>query len=693
MSLNDILSTAVSGLTASQSAMRTVANNIANVNTAGYARERIGLTTATAGGRITGVLAGEPSRVADRFLESTVYNRTANAAWSNSAASYLNQMESLLGGVGVESNLTSRLDSIADAATKMSSLQGSPQSIAQFTSNISQMLDGLGEINRDAKQLQSNAESEIIQTVDRINSLLKQIDTLNDGIAQKNALGQSVSGSENQRAAALEELTGLMQVKVREQTDGRVIIEADSGQVLLDKRLRQFSYTKGVGASQPVYHDIDIRFANDDGTPGASTGDTIGSPSIGGKLGALINVRDNLLPGFQDDIATMASGLSETLNAASNASSTVPPPTSMTGRDTGLTSADRLGFTGKAIFAVTDSAGKLVARTTIDFDTLGAGATVNDAVTAINAGLAGSATASFADGRLTINANATGNGVVVAQDPTTGSSRANLGFSHYFGLNDLVTTDNGAVPSGLKGSDLAGFTAGQTADIVLRDTSGRPLAKHSFTATGTETLNDIVTQLNGGTLSNYGSFAIDSRGRLAFTADAAYSGTSLRIPADGTSRFGTGLSLSALAGQTGTTPASVSTDMLADPAKLPLAKLQLGATVGQQALGAGDFSGSLNFIDSLQNTLDLARNGPTSIAKFAATLMATTASNAAQANTQLDASTARLSDATQRRDNFAGVNVDEELAQLVVFQNSYSASARVMTTANQMYDSLLAMVG
>ncbi|HEX7852874.1 MAG TPA: flagellar hook-associated protein FlgK [Sphingobium sp.] len=692
MSLNDILSTAVSGLAASQGVMRTVANNIANANTAGYARERVALSTTTAGGRITGVLAGEPSRVADRFLESTVYSRTASASWSDSAASYLNQMESLLGGVGVGSNLTSRLDSIADAATKMSSLQGSPQSIAQFTGNVSQMLDGLKEIQGDAKQLQSNAESEIIQTVDRINTLLKQVDTLNDGIAQKRGLGQSTSGSENQRAAALEELTGLMQVKVREQPDGRVTIEADSGQVLLDKRLRQLSYVKGVGASQPVYGAIDIRFADDDGTLGASTGDKINSPAIGGKLGSLINVRDNLLPDFQDDVGTMVSGLSEALNSASNAGSTVPPPASMTGRDTGLTGADRLGFTGKAVFAVTDSTGKLVASTTVDFDALGAGATVDDAVAAINAGLAGSGTASFANGRLTISAAATGNGVVVAQDPTTGTNRAGLGFSHYFGLNDIVTTDAGAVPSGLIGSDAAGFAAGQTAEIVLRDASGRPLATHSFTATGTETLDDIVTQLNGGSLGAYGRFAIDSRGRLAFTADTAYAGASMRIPTDTTSRYGTGLSLSALAGQTDPSAASVRADMLADPTKLPLAKLQLGAGVGQQALGAGDFSGSLNFIDSLNSTIDLARNGPSSIAKFAATLMATTASNAAQANTELDASKARLSDATQRRDNFAGVNVDEELAQLVVFQNSYSAAARVMTTANQMYDSLLAMV-
>ena len=40
----------------------------------------------------------------------------------------------------------------------------------------------------------------------------------------------------------------------------------------------------------------------------------------------------------------------------------------------------------------------------------------------------------------------------------------------------------------------------------------------------------------------------------------------------------------------------------------------------------------------------------------------------------------------------SGVNVDEELAQMVVLQNSYSAAARVLTTVSSMYVALLNMV-
>ena len=43
-----------------------------------------------------------------------------------------------------------------------------------------------------------------------------------------------------------------------------------------------------------------------------------------------------------------------------------------------------------------------------------------------------------------------------------------------------------------------------------------------------------------------------------------------------------------------------------------------------------------------------------------------------------------------RRENLSGVNLDEELANLIIYQQSYNAAARMITTANQMYDTLLA---
>jgi flagellar hook-associated protein 1 FlgK len=75
VSINSILSSAMSGLAASQAGMQTVSTNIANVNTPGYARQKLAQSASVAGGNVNGVVIGEPARVADKFLENAVYDR------------------------------------------------------------------------------------------------------------------------------------------------------------------------------------------------------------------------------------------------------------------------------------------------------------------------------------------------------------------------------------------------------------------------------------------------------------------------------------------------------------------------------------------------------------------------------------------------------------------------------------------
>lgn len=697
MSLNQILNSAMSGLSASQSGMATVSNNIANVNTAGYARQKPTITTGVAGGKVNGVVVGEPSRVADKFLENAVYQRAGNAGRSDATSNYLDRLQSLLGSTDSKSGIAARLTAISTSVSQIASLQGSAQSIALFTGNVSDSIAGINQLQKDVSNLQADVESEVSDTVDRANVLLKKIHDLNSEVARLQGLGKSVSGPADERMSALEELSGLMDVTVREQSDGRVTIDSASGQVLLDKRLRQLSYPSGAAASQATYPAIDIRFASDSGVMGASTGEKIDSTAVGGKLGGLLDIRDRALPNFSEQLGQLFSGLAGALNKVANEGTTMPPPQTLTGQANGLTGSDRLGFTGKATFAVVAKDGTLVSKTTIDFDALGPTATVDDAIAAINAGLAPDGNASFTDGVLSLSSTSSANGIAIAQDPTTPSNRAGAGFSQFFGLNNLVRSDTSPLtPSGFTASDPHGFGTGETAQIVLRDPTGKVLTQYTLTGSTGSTWGDLVSELNASPLSAYGSFKLDDKGRIQFDSNTASAGSTISIPSDSTNRSGTGLSFSALSGLTGAasglSSAEVPANILADPTKLPLALLQLDAAVGEKAIGSGDIRNVSGFVDALSGAVDFGKDGNASIGNFANRLLGGIGSQASLAKTNHTDASSRLSDALDRRDSFSGVNVDEELAQMVVLQNSYSAAARVMTTASDMYDTLLGMI-
>ncbi|MDV3457426.1 flagellar basal body rod C-terminal domain-containing protein [Sphingomonas sp. HF-S4] len=698
MSLNNILGSAVSGLAAAQAGLKSVSNNIANVGVSGYARERVNLSTGVVSGQVSGVKVGEPSRVADRFLEANVYRRAGDYGRADVTAGYLDRLQSLLGQPGAASGLPARLDAITSSAVAMTGSQSSAQTVAVFTADVQDAIDSMQQLTSDVDGLRGDVESEVGYSVDKINSLLKRIHDLNTTVASATGQGRNVGGAADQRMTAIEELSSLISVNVRDQPDGRVSIETANGATLLDKKLRQLNYPNaGLGTSQPVYPTIEIRFAEDSGAMGAATGEKLDSAAVGGKLGGLLDLRDRALPAFSEQMGVLFSGLSEALNAVSNAGSTVPPPASLDGRQTGLVGGDRLGFTGAATFAVTKADGTLVAKTSVNFDTMPAGATVNDMVAAINAGLGGAGTATFTDGKLSIKANGAGNGVVVAQNETNPSARGGVGVSQYFGLNDFVRSDSSTlVPSGLAAGDPHGFAAGETTQIVLRDATGRALTNYTLTPAAGGTVGDLVTQLNASPLGDFGAFSLDDRGRMRFEPTASLSGATLSIPSDSTDRFGTGRGFSALLGLTGTSSglgnAQVRPDVLASPAKLPLARFQDNAAVGAKALGAGDTRGATDFVNKLAGSLDLGKDGTTTIERFSSLLLGRTGLEASQAKGNLLDASARRDDAVNRRDSFSGVNIDEELAQMVVLQNSYSAAARVISTASEMYDTLLNMV-
>ncbi|GGO96924.1 flagellar hook-associated protein FlgK [Stakelama pacifica] len=699
MSLNDILGSALSGLGASQAGLRTVSTNIANVGTPGYARERVSQSAGVTAGRVSGVVVSQAERVADRFLEATAYQRATEVGMSDARSSYLDRMQALLGTPGAESGLPARLDAISSAAITMTGSLGGDQNQANFVSKASDSISAMQQLDSDVDALTRDADQEVGFTVERINSLLSRIYDLNATVSRLDGLGKTSAGSVDQRNAAVEELSGLIAVNVRLQPNGRVNIDTAGGAPLIDGRLRLLSYPNGgAGSSAPVRPGIDIRMTDADGNISTPTGDRIESSAAGGKLGGLLDLRDRTLPGVREQIGSLFAGLARTMNQASNAASAVPAPSELVGARTSLAGTDRLGFTGNTIFAVTDSSGKLVAKTNVDFDALGAGASIDDAVAAINAGLGSAATASFANGRLSIRATGSGQGVVIADDPADPGKRAGVGFSQFFGMNDLIRSDEGVLaPTGLAPADPHGFTTGQTTGIEIRDGSGRVLAQMTLTPTTGGTMGDLVNDMNSGPLAAYGSFSMDDVGRFRFEPASAYAGAKLSIPVDSTDRNGTGASFAMISGLSGFAAGlgvgEVRDDIRNDTRRLPIALFDTSATVGSFALGTADTRGAQGYADSLTSPIDLGKDGVMSLERFSNQLIGGAGTEASRAKDRLADATARRDDAVNRRDSFAGVNIDEELSQMVVLQNSYSAAARVMTTASEMYQTLIAMIG
>lgn len=695
MSLNAILNSATSGLQTNQTALRVTSNNIANVNTPGYHRRVVDFGPRLTGGTLSGVNVDEVRRIADSYLASEATTAIGKLGTANVTAAYLDRLQDLIGSLDANSSLDAR---VSNAMTALTQLSVDPSSAARRNSAIASVSAALSAISGMATNIQGlrqDANTQLTTDISTANGLIARIYELNRGIKQAISGGDTATGLLDQRDNAIAELSKFMDVRTNEQTDGRVFVSLSDGTTLVSDMSSELRYQGPSAVSAATsFPQLSLQRVDPEARTDIGPAVALEGRIQGGEMRALLDMRDKALPDLAEQLGLVGAALVEQLNAVHNDSSSVPPATSMTGRNTGLLATDALNFTGNATVAVVSDQGALVQRLDLN---LASYATVGDLVTALN-GLGG-VTASFANGVLSVSASG-GNGIAFMQDPATPASRGGRGLAQFFGLNDLATSASpSSFATGVAGANAHGFTG--TADFALRGTDGAVLRTFSVPMSGT-TFDDIVTSLNTAA-AGAATFALDANGQLTMTP--ASPGARLEVRNDTTTRGATGVSIVQFFGMTSAmrqnqaTSLAIRSDIAANSSKMALAQLDLSpaSVVGDTVLGISDNRGAQrlaaigNASMTWPSTGGLA-SGSMSIGDYVAQIMGAQSDlkNAADAEQTYRQDVSE--EVSVRRASVEGVNLDEELANMMIFQQAYNASARLITVVQQMYDTLLDVV-
>jgi flagellar hook-associated protein 1 FlgK len=713
MSLSGILGNALSGLSASQAGLRATSNNVANVNTPGYARTEAQLQSRNVGGVAMGVEVVGISRIVDRHLQMASLRAISEAGAAELSANTLDRLQSQFGKLDDSGSLFARMN---NAFAGLSQASVDPTlSVARLsaTSDLQSFFEEAGRLSGEVRNYRLEADSKINATVTRVNEIVDELYELNSSVQNLSPTGGDTSGAENRQSELLDELSQYMDVRADYQSDGRVVVRTSDGVLLLDNYPAKLNYdVAGTGSYGVDYGNIYVQ------PPNGGTAQQLDSHITSGELRALIDLRDGELPAMAEELAELTSGAADALNAAHNNATAYPPPQTLTGRNTGLEGTDLHNFTGATTLAVTDNTGTLVRRVDIDFDagTLSVdggpaaaiGATVGSLTTAIDTALAGVGSASFANGQLQISADAATNGVATLQDTANPSDRGGRGFAHFFGLNDLVRSGKPAFfETGLTGAEQHGFAGGSTLAFEIKTAGGDKIGSVNIPMVAGQTFNDVVTALNDTTtgLGRYVTFALDGNGELSYTANAGYEQFDVNLTGDNTSRPGSGLAFSEIFGVGLEARAAraesfyVDPDIRSDGGQLALGQLDItGATaVGDVVASAGDNRGGTALQAALTGPRSFDAAGSlnkttASLQDYAARMAGAVGSRAARAESEAGSAAVLRETAAQKRTDVEGVNLDEELASMTRFQQSYNASARMLQAAKEMTDILLNIV-
>lgn len=300
------LSVALSGLRAQQGALEITANNVANANTPGYSRERPDLVegdplvtdSLTLG---SGVILQKAEGLRDPILELRLDQETQQQGRFDATVSAMQQVQVMFNGNGDDLGTQ-----ITNFFNSLQQLSGNPSDLSQRQGVLTAAGNLATAFHTTVANLQSqrdNLDLSVGQTVDQINLYTTQIAQLNAQISGLQNLHQNADTFIDQRNNVIRQLSGLIDV-AEVQSNGGLTVTTTSGTPLVAEQ-QSFSLETQLDAS-----GVNRIFAQ---------GVDITSKITGGKLAGILDARDQEIPQLLSDLDTLASGLTNSLNAAHQA--------------------------------------------------------------------------------------------------------------------------------------------------------------------------------------------------------------------------------------------------------------------------------------------------------------------------------------------------------------------------------------
>jgi flagellar hook-associated protein 1 FlgK len=680
-----LISIGLSGITASNAAINTIGNNTANVDTAGYSRQQV-MTTASAQINIglgvgyigTGTTLSDVRRIYNSYLDAQLQSSTALSADAKAYSGQASKTDSLLsdGTTGVAAQMTAfftNLQSIATNATQS----------AERSSFLTQASALAARFNSVASQLTSqneNVNAQLTSYASQVNELTTTIAGLNKQITQASAGNTSPNSLLDSRNEAVRQLNELVGVKVVE-NNGNYDIYTGTGQSLVSGAT-SYKMSATPSPADPLQYNVQIAYGQ--------TQTDVTTVVTGGAVGGLLRYRSEVLVPSMNELSRVAMVMNDQVN---------------TQLAQGI---DSKGNFGTALFNNINTDEQISQRSVGNLNnSLGSGnldVTIKDTskLTASDYEVTFSDADNYTVRRLP-NGESLGAGKLSDTPPKAfeGFTMSLNGASVAAGDSFKVTpTRNGASGMSVALTDPKDIAA--AAPLTAAAGAGNS-GTGGFTQPVLNTKTDIYNPTKMLDLRNALKDSTPMRLVMGAAADGVQSYRLLDAQgAAVTDQNGNAITGTIIQGQSNTLKLSVGyTDTSTTPSSATAFEFQMAVSGTPQANDT--FSISLTGPGSSDNrnavatvalqtakTVGVTNGGVgTSLSGAYADLTAAVGTRAAQGKSDVTATAAVVSTAKAARDSVSGVSLDEEAANLIKYQQYYTASSQIIKAAQTIFSTLI----
>ncbi|WP_454911189.1 flagellar hook-associated protein FlgK [Stutzerimonas chloritidismutans] len=676
----DLLSIGLSGLSASKTQLSITGHNITNVNTPGYSRQDASQATRSpqfsgAGYIGSGTSLVDVRRSYSEFLTSQLRSSTSLNSDVEAYKSQIDQLDSLLAGTttGITPSLQKFFSALQTAAEDPANIPARQLVLAEaegLARRFNTVYDRLSEQNNFTNKQMS-------AVTDQVNRLAGSIGSLNEAIAIAAANGKQPNDLLDARDEAVRQLSGYIGVTVVPQDDSSFNVFIGSGQPLVvGSTVAKLEVVPGQG--DPNRHEVQFI------SGGSRQGIT--SQITGGELGGLIRYREEVLDSTMNSLGRLSLAVSDQVN---------------TQLGQGL---DLKGQVGSALFGnynepalaklrVNAFAGNSNAQPVLNITDTSV-LTTRDYLMEYDA--SGPKVRRLSDNQLmTVTENPAGtlsiadkNGVDQGFQVVLGSPAPVAGDKF-----SLQPTRRGAadITAVLDQADQLAFAAPVRAEAGLQNSG-----------TGKITQPDLVSVLD----ASNPELAVDAKQAMEALQTYLGNGRLLEFGADGNFSLPTGVtSVPNLAaggfqsGQTNSVKLAFETGGYKYELSIQLSgtpKAGDDFTLDFNQSGVSDNRNALKLVDlQSKQTVGVSLDADEKVISGVSftdgygELVERVGTLTAQARMDSEATGSILKQATDNRDSLSAVNLDEEAANLIKFEQYYNASAQIIQVARSLFDTLI----
>ncbi|QWZ64255.1 flagellar hook-associated protein FlgK [Aeromonas sp. FDAARGOS 1417] len=664
---SDLLGIGSSGVLAQQRLLQTTSNNIVNVNSQGYVRERTLVYTNTIG---LGTGDIKTQRVINDYMQGEVRRDTSAYHASLTHYEQLAGVDSLLGDTSnsVGAAITSYFKSFHSANESPAEIGGRKVVMTELSGMVNRFHTLSAQLDKQSDTLNTRIEDETKQ----VNSLLTSINDLNQAIIRTQGSPEENLMLFDQRDEAIRQLSEKMDIRTVAQPNGSMLVNMSTGHsLILDGGVAQFK----VIAGDPDSRDQELQLTLGDNQA------TIDHDTFGGAMGGLFKARTDLEP-TKRELGQLAVAMADAMNQQNRLGMDLDNeiggdiftlPTSK-----GLPYGNNTGTVGANVSFVP---GKGTSVTPFDYEVRFSSAT----------------------GYEVFSLDKSGNRTSVATGTTPPATFELTGHGISIDLTGVPAAGDRLLLQPTKSAAAGlGQLITRPEDLALAS----PLKAEKTTNNGGGADIKLGGVFNTGAGSGFGTNSLSPTAPQVVKIDA--SGNYQVFQADGTTLIGTapasskGQNLMAAL----QLPPPTGGPAYPNPKQAPGYEFSITGTVdtgdsfklSYNSNGFADNSNGL-VLAELQNK-DLVRkstNGGTTNDKMTfnqaySGLVMEVGNNTSQAKTLLKANESKLIQSTGIFESVSGVNLEEEAANLIRFQQSYAASAQIVSTAKTIFDTLLSSV-